>query len=77
MRQIILAFIAGIIFTTIFAFTAKESISIFRPDTPKYTVVYNGEHPEKFTKKWAGRGYMVTSSASCGYYYTYVVMVKY
>ncbi len=77
MKQSILIFIAGILITSLFAFTVKENILLFRPYEPRHTVAYNGEHPEKFTKDWAEKGYIVTSSASCGYYNTYVVMVKY
>lgn len=78
MKTNILSFLLGIFLIVLTSSALVDSgIVTFKPATPKYTVSYNGRHPEIFTQEYAKKGYVVTSSASCGYYYTYVVMVKY
>jgi hypothetical protein len=76
MKNSILTFLLGIFVAISFAATT-QNLMVFRPATPKSTISYTGENPSEFTTKYAKMGYQVSSSASCGYYYTYVVMVKY
>lgn len=78
MKNTILGFLLGVILVISMAATPiGKSFITFKQATPKYTVSYNGRYPEDFTSNWSKKGYIVQSSASCGYYNTYVVMVKY
>jgi hypothetical protein len=76
MKTTILAFLLGIAVTISLAANTK-SFMTFKPAQPISIVAYKGEQPHTFTSKYANRGYQVSATASCGYYYTYVVMVKY
>lgn len=77
MKNKILPFLLGIFVMLSIAAGVPNSILTFKPAKPKSTVSYCGERPDNFTIKYAKQGYQVSSSASQGYYNTYVVMVKY
>lgn len=77
MKNKILPFLLGIFVMLSIAATVPNSILTFKPAKPTSTVSYCGQSPDQFTLKYAKTGYQVVSSASQGYYNTYVVMVKY
>ena len=77
MRNKILPFLLGVFVMLSIAATVPNSILTFKPAKPASTISYCGQSPDHFTQKWAAKGYQVVSSASQGYYNTYVVMVKY
>ena len=76
MRKSIVPFLLGIFITVSVAATTNNLMTV-KPATPISTVSYTGENPTQFTTKYASMGYQVVSSASCGYYNTYVAMVRY
>lgn len=74
MKQFIFGFLVCLCLSFV---GVKTEIITFQPKIPKYTICYNGREPEVFTRKFASQGCIVQATASCGYYNTYVVMVKY
>jgi hypothetical protein len=80
MKNQILTFLLGIFVTISIAagtVASNPEILTFKPAKPISTVSYTGEQPSVFSQYWAARGYIVVTSASQGYYNTFVVMCKY
>lgn len=70
-------FIALVISLILLTSASVVQTIVQQPAKPISTVAYNGREPQNFTIKYPKQGYVVVTSASQGYYNTYVVMCKY
>jgi len=78
MKNLIIGLIIGITVCLSFkGITPPNEPVIYKPALPKNVVTYCGMYPSQWTKSWSDLGYIVTATASQGYYNTYVVMCKY
>lgn len=68
--------LGGICFVLMSATAIKTELLTVKPASPKSYVVYDGEDPAPFIRKWAKQGY-ITKCMAGAYGNTTVVMEKY